>query len=78
VLSSHYGFGGWRGFPRYVDRRPIIVVPPETEDKDAVNLPVYPDTGGPDLEATSLPAEPDIDMGMPEGMDLGMPEAMDF
>jgi len=46
--------------------------------KEAVNLPVYPDTGAPELEATPLPSDPDIDMGMPEEMDLGMPEEMDF
>lgn len=72
VYRNHYGYGGWWGHSRYVDRRPIVVVPPDPGDKEAVNLPVYPDTGTPEVEARPLPAEPDIDI------DMGMPEAMDF
>jgi hypothetical protein len=67
VFRSHYGYGGGWGHSRYVDRGPIVVVPP--------------DGGGGDLEAVPLP-EPPIDMDGPEAMpmdmdmdmDMGMPE----
>jgi len=70
---GNYGYGGWWGHRTYIDRRPIIL-PPDYGDRDAVNLPVYPDTGQPEFEATPLPAEPfmDMDMGMPEMIDMGM------
>ena len=64
---GHYGYGAWHGYPRYIDRRPIVVPPPG---------------GGGDLEAIPLP-EPPPDMPMPEAMpmdmepmdmDMGMPD----
>lgn len=69
---GYYGHGGWWGYRPYIDRRPIII-PPDRGD-DAVNLPVYPDSGGGGFEAMPLPAEPmmDFDMGMPDMMDFGM------
>jgi hypothetical protein len=61
-FRSDYGYGPWRGHPRYIDHRPIIIPP---------------DGGGGDLEAVPLP-EPPIDMpepeAMPMDMDMGMPE----
>lgn len=74
---SHYGYGPWWGHRTYIDRRPIILPP---DDRDAVNLPVHPDTGPPEFEATPLPAEPmmdNMDMGMPEPMDMDMGMDMD-
>lgn len=64
-FRSGYGYGAWHGYPGYIDRRPIVVPPP--------------DMGGGDLEAVPLP-EPPIDMDGPEAMpmdmdmDMGMPE----
>ena len=72
VYRHNYGFGGWRGYHGYVDRRPIVVVPPGPEDKDgAANLPVYPDNESPKLEAVPFEQEPmmDMDMGMPDLLD---------
>lgn len=72
----------WWGFGGYYGRDRIIVVP-DPGDKEAVNLPVYPDTGGPELEAVPLPVEPMPDlpaeMDLPPepmmmDMDMGMPE----
>lgn len=79
VYQHHYGYGGWWGYPGYIDRRPIIVppepgVPPGPGDGGAVNLPVYPDTGAPGFEAMPQIEPPmmEMDMGMPELMDMGM------
>jgi len=85
IYHNNYGYGGWWGHRTWIDRRPIIVPPPDSGDKEAVNLPVYPDNGGPGLEAMPHPVEPppepmmepmaepmmDMDMGMPEMMDFG-------
>ena len=65
--QGHYGYNGWYGYPRYIDRRPIVVPPPG---------------GGGDLEAVPLPEPPPdmpeaMPMDMPEpmmDMDMGMPE----
>ena len=72
VYRNHYGYGGGWGHSRYVDRRPIIVVPPDPGDREAVNLPVYPETDMPEPELMPIEPEIDMDMGMPEMMDLDL------
>lgn len=69
---GHYGYGAWHGYPRYIDRRPIVVPPPDPgfDRPEAVQLPEPPvDMPGPE----AMPMEPmmNMDMGMPE-MDIGL------
>ncbi len=68
TFRSHYGYGGWSGHRTYIDRRPIVVVPPDgggIDGPEAVHLPEPPmDMGGP--EAMPMDMDMDMDMGMPE------------
>lgn len=69
TFRSHYGYGGWSGHRTYIDRRPIVVVPPGgggIDGPEAVHLPESP----PDFDMPE--AEPMMDMDM--DMDMGMPE----
>jgi len=75
-------YSPWWGYGGYY-RRDRIIVAPNPDEKEAVNLPVYPDTGGPELEAVPLPTEPgpDIPMEMPmpaEPMIMDEPMMMDM
>ncbi len=71
IYRNHYGYNSWWGYPGYRDS--VIVVPPDPGDREAVNLPVYPETEAPMPEQMPLPVEPDMDddMGMPD-IDAGM------